>query len=399
MPARSILRAGFRLALTHVCRCVPVVDIDSLLAARLGKGRSEGPEAVHGDLADGIWQRVQFHGIALALCETPGALDGLPEQLRERVRDEARLQVLWEETHRSLLQQIFSALSEADVSCLVFKGTGLAYSMYDNPAVRRRGDSDLLVRRTELGTTRKVLFELGMTKSGSPSLGQETWLSKAKGGFIHAIDLHWEIIGPPALRELMSVEQCFSRAIALPRLAPAAHTLDHVFTLLRGAINHGLHGVYGYGVDGELQFAADRIIWRLDTHLVAESLADAEWRELLDISSRMGIASLLLQELCKAKETFGNKIPEGILAALEACDKTSPLQGYLWESSEFGRARMNLKACRSWRDFAELASFLLFPDEERMRVLVPTKRAWPLPVLYVYRIVRGCWKLASRKSG
>lgn len=376
-----------------------MVDIDSLLAARLGKGRSEGPEAVHGDLADGIWQRVQFHGIALALCEAPGALDGMPEQLRERVRDEARLQVLWEETHRSLMRQVFSALSEADVSCLVFKGTGLAYSVYDNPAVRRRGDSDLLIRHADLETTREVFRALGLSKSESTSLGQEVWLSDPKGGFIHAIDLHWEVIGPPALRGMMSVEQCFARSIALPGLAPDARTLDHVFSLVREAINHALHGVYGYFVGDELQLAGDRIVWRMDTHLIAENLADEEWRELVEMSSRLGIASLLSQELCKAQETFGTRVPEEVAAALASCDAKGSLQRYMSSTSEFGRLRMNLQACRKWRDFAELATSHLFPAPERMRVLVPTRRSWPLPVLYFYRIVRGCWNLASRKSG
>ena len=64
---------------------------------------------------------------------------------------------------------MFAALNEVQVKPLVLKGGALAYTHYPNPALRPRGDTDLLVAPSARGRTEETLRRLGYTHGGGMS--------------------------------------------------------------------------------------------------------------------------------------------------------------------------------------------------------------------------------------
>lgn len=196
--------------------------IDAWLAQRLAGAAVSLPSSLGSDGAAAIAERVRLHGIALALCRAAPGVGDLPSDVQEPILDEARLQALWEETHRRMLVDILALLQEQAIACLFLKGTALAYSVYEDPAMRRRGDSDLLVLRHQVAKVRKVFKAAGLVPAHDNHFGQETWLFDTGAGFVHAIDLHWETVASPALRKLVPIDACFARNVPLPRLAPTA---------------------------------------------------------------------------------------------------------------------------------------------------------------------------------
>lgn len=372
-------------------------EIDQLLALRLGCEASNPARPISRDHVDLFWDRIQLHGISLAIYESPAAMEGLPEELRKRIKLEAQLQALWEETHKRMMVKVLAAFHSSGIASVVFKGTGLAYSVYENAAIRRRGDSDVLIRAEHLARAREILSDLGLADTQDGHLAQETWILRSGGKFIHAIDLHWEIIGPPALRKLLPLDECIDQSIPLPRLAPHARTLSPVHALLRGAINQALHGKYGYAVGGKKAFVEDRLIWRLDAHLLAQSLDERGWDELVRLSEQKGVAPFMGRILGLSRETFGTQIPDRVESRLERGSDDGALQEYLAQPDTVGAFGMDLRAAGDGRTIADLLRQQFLPSRQHMIERFPDKSGWPMPLLYTYRLFSGFWRHATRR--
>ena len=106
-----------------------------------------------------FWSRIDYHGICVLLHAANTQFHDWPSKLISRIAEEARLAGLWEVTHGAALAKLLKALADAGVDAVLMKGTALAYSVYDDPSARRRGDSDLLIRPADLERARKVLSQ------------------------------------------------------------------------------------------------------------------------------------------------------------------------------------------------------------------------------------------------
>ena len=58
---------------------------------------------------------------------------------------------------------VLAAFERSRVPSLVIKGTALAYSVYADPALRVRGDTDLLVRPEARSSAQQALLNCGFT--------------------------------------------------------------------------------------------------------------------------------------------------------------------------------------------------------------------------------------------
>ncbi len=365
-------------------------EIDRFLAASLWPGERRSADAfAWPEDTSALAERIRFHGIALALSSEKDAMHGWLAALREEIRAEGRLQGIWESSHHGMMVKVLGQLAEAGVDALVIKGTALAYALYNDPAIRKRGDSDVLVRRSQLDAARAALREAGLVPHGDYHFGQETWRQQRGKGFIHYVDLHWEVTGPPSLRHLLDVEECFERAVALPRLAPSARMIEPVHALLRGAINQALHGVHGYFEGGEKLFEESRLIWHYDAHLLARSFGNADWERLVDLATSRGLAPMVASLLSGARASCGTEIPAGVMARLEATGEAGRFADYLARRGALGRMVMDLSAARGAGDVRELLSLHLMPSPEHMRQRFPGRQDWPLSLLYAYRLAAG----------
>src|SRR5437764_84304 len=61
------------------------------------------------------------------------------------------------------LRAVLAAFDASGIRVLIIKGTGLAYDMYPSPELRPRGDTDLLIRESDLDVVRTMLQGRGYT--------------------------------------------------------------------------------------------------------------------------------------------------------------------------------------------------------------------------------------------
>lgn len=376
-------------------------DHDRLLADMI---RGERPWAGVGGLLpeeEGrLWDRIRFHGIAYLVAERLESGAASPDELAQRIRTEAQLQAFWEESHASVLRRLFARLQQAGVAALALKGTALAYSLYAEPAARRRGDSDLLVQQRDLAPTRKVLHDLGLYLRRNPHglQHQETWLCDTGIGFVHAIDLHWQPSESPVMRTAMPADGFFARAQPLGRLHEHARMPSFVDTFIQGAFNQAWHGRHGYLVDGENLVGHGRLIWMIDNARLMATFAPDDWESLTRSARDHGFAPICLAALEQAEGWLGAEAPVEVLDALRKAPQKTVLVKRIESTNLIECFLADLAALPRWRDKAAFILAHALPSRAHVREKYPAQAAWPLPLLYARRGVEAVLRWRALRS-
>ena len=273
------------------------------LARALAAIAPEGPDAVPPQQpVEQVAARLRFHGIAGLLAADVAGMAVHPPWLAKAIADEARMQRLWEDTHRQLLLPVVAGLAAAGIPPLLLKGTALAYGVYPDPAMRARGDSDLLVSPDRLSQARNVLRQAGFVRSShnSAATHQEDWWADSGFGMRHGIDLHWRTSSSAAMEAIVPARELLASRQPLPRFSPEACAPALVHTFLQVHINQFAHSANGYILDGTYVQGSDRLGWTVDVHLIAKSLTAQEWSELTQISLATGVAPSVAASLRRA---------------------------------------------------------------------------------------------------
>ena len=369
-------------------------EIDRFLAAALSQDDVAWPTHWGPDPAGTeVMRRIAYHGISGLLSNRLRALHGWPLEVLARIRELSLAQAMWETRHRAVLAQLVGAFAEAGVRSLFLKGTGLAYDLYQNPAARARGDTDLLVARDQLQHARRVLTDLGFVVD--PNVAglsddlhlQEIWRLDHPDESRHDIDVHWQVMNSFALSQIIGVEACFASAIALPRLARRALTLDHVTMLVHTALHKATHLVSPYFSDGQAYYGGDRLIWSYDIHLLAQAFSENDWTHLLRVARKDGIAEVCLAALVCARDGLGTPVPGEVLDDLQAAVPEDRQSGFLLRSGQLGRAWRDLHALAGWRSRAAYIHSRVLPPQAFVRAKYPELAGRPLFVLYLRRVM------------
>lgn len=349
-----------------------MTETDTILALGLrGVALSEAP-----DLAS----RAAYHGVGPLLLARTGA---------EVFRDDARVLAMWELRHRHVVVGLLQALASAKVRCVVMKGTALAYGLYPEPALRPRGDSDLLIAPEDLDPARAILRERAFVplfdQDTAPDAGrsQEPWRLVSPDGSAHDIDLHWQPLNGPSLAVILPTAEALRDAIPLPRLRPGALALSHPHSFLHACVHRAMHILSPYFMGGEAHYGGDRLIWLCDIDLLVKAMTPEDWAIVLDRAETTGIAGVCRQALLDAARLLGTAAPE---AALDRLAATPPgaLSDYLLRSGRIGRALSDLKAL-GHREALRHAAYWVFPPASFIRMKYPRSRL-PLGLLYLRRI-------------
>ncbi|MDJ0641439.1 MAG: nucleotidyltransferase family protein [Erythrobacter sp.] len=333
--------------------------------------------------------RITFHGIALLLIEAGSKLIDWPKELVEAIREQARLQSFWELSHKRMLADLIEALDLAGIDALVLKGSALAYSVYPEPALRRRGDSDLLIEATDRDMVRAVFRASGFSQWSDVRPLQECWQSSHVLGFDHTVDLHWRLSASPAVSALLESNLQRRRVVALPDLSANAKGIGPIDNLLLICINRAAHGRFGYQVGDAVLFENDRLIWALDIHLLVAKFSETDWEELSQSARASGSSDIVLAGLNLARRSLGTEIPSAALNALEQGSGDARLRHYLAYASGRERFMLDLLASPSLNEKIRLIALKLFPTKEQLLERYPDANHWPLAVLRVRRLVSG----------
>lgn len=337
-----------------------------------------------------------------ALCRSE--VVGLPAELRQACRDATRAQAVYELAHRAEMIRVFDALAAGGATALVLKGTALAYNLYANPALRPRGDTDLLIPEALRGATDRALEQLGYRQSeggeGDLIHYESNWERADPSGLVHVLDIHWRTNNSQVLSRLIEYDELAARAVALPALGPHARALSPVDALLFACIHRAGHAHAPVYVDGVPHFGIDRLIWLYDIHLLVPRLTAPELEDFVNRARARRMTTICRDALARARERFATAIPPGVMDALDALhagSRVEPSARFL-SGSRFRLMVDNAVAMRSWRERMAWLRQIALPSAAHMRRKYPdTASAW-LPLLYLRRATAGVARLFKRDA-
>ena len=228
-----------------------------LLTEAVRRGEASWPREWRGeDLLEGVLVRIDYHGVGALLNEARDCLDGWPQSILDEVRARALAQSMWELRSEALISPLLERLAARHLPSLLLKGSALAYDLYPNPALRARGDTDLLVRGADVEAAREVLRDTGLRRQFLAEdlpeglRAQESWVFAASDGSTHVLDLHWHVLNAPALYEAFDFEVLWRTKRPLKRLGEAAFAPSRPMMLAHACVHRAFHECAPYFVGG-----------------------------------------------------------------------------------------------------------------------------------------------------
>jgi len=228
-----------------------VSQLDSRLLVRLASisaGRPAGWPLTAADGADERTQQLALEHGLLPLVDYRLRHSELsaevPESLAELARDSARKQLMIDAMTGGEIQTLTDKLADAGVRCVLLKGVALAWSLYPESWTRPRQDTDALILRKDLETTRDVLQTLGYHQvdamQGQSVFQQESWRRTLAPGITHELDLHLELTNSHAFNRGVDPQAIIDERVAIPSLGAQAFGPSHKHALLHAAIHRVL---------------------------------------------------------------------------------------------------------------------------------------------------------------
>jgi hypothetical protein len=329
------------------------------------------------------------------ICRQPD-LTPWVQSVRQTLADDARSQAAEELLLRRELAAVLEALAAENIVPILLKGTALAYTHYDAPSLRRRRDTDLLIRRDQVEATRRVLAGLGYASppwcKGEVLFCQFPLKKTDAFGVVHALDVHWKISTQPVFADVLSVEEIVAGAKELSALGSPAWVAGPVHALLLACIHPVMH-----------HRNAGAIVWVYDIHLLASRLTAAEIEQFVDLAIARRVAAICAHQLDLAGRLFGTCWPASALARLTAARHREPSAAYLLPDRRWHHElAAGFQALPGWRDRLRLLREVALPNPRYMLdaygVPADSMRALLLPLLYLHRLVTGAGKVLSGRK-
>jgi len=336
----------------------------------------------------------EFHGITALLWARAGTtLDAAPG--RRDVIDAMGPTIRWHVARELALQyelgQVLETARARGPSPLVLKGTALAYSLYPEPSVRERHDTDLLVSPDDKGMMVELLESLGYVGdliAGEHWATSERSFTKPIGpGIASRIDLHWRLSNSPMFWRPQLDWSCLKgRAQHLKALSDAAYCPTRFVLLLHACIHRAGHARAPMTLNGHAYVASSRLIWLYDIHLLASAFDDAAWADFLELANGAQVREICRVALSESTVKFQTQIPPGVVDVLAGGPpehSVSHIRSSEWRVKilEF-RALPSLKARSGW-----LREHLV-PRREYMQARFGGGRRRSLVALHMKRLCR-----------
>ena len=317
-----------------------------------------------------------------------------PPDIRDELARYVRTMAVKEFVREQEIVTAIDRLASEGVHPILLKGTALAYSAYTVPSSRPRGDTDLLIRRDEVDTARRVMSGLGyaqpLQSDGELQLCQ-FWVERRDRHHVnHAFDFHWKISTQPVFADLLTYDELSAEAVPCAALGRHARTAGPLHALLIACLHPVMH-----------HRNIERLLWIYDIHLLARPLSTAEWKRFADLVTVKKVAAVSAHGLAQARARLGTSIPDQVIERLAAPVTAEPSAAYLRPERRWSDELVSsLGSLPRWPDRLRLLREIVFPSPRYVLMAYGfTATAMPLlPALYAHRILRGAWNmLAGRK--
>jgi len=254
----------------------------------------------------------------------------------------------------------------------------------------------LLFRESELRDVIGILLELGYVGS-DPQVDlltsyQCSFSRRDSFGVQHSLDIHWKINNAHVFAEKFTFDDLFTQAVRITSLAPSALGLSCVHALLLACMHRFGHAHAPFYTDGGVVHAGDHLRWVYDIHLLCSVLNDAEWSEVLMLSSEKKIAKYCIDGLAAASDAFLTRVPSETMSDLRAAALNEGASAHALRSSATAWFLVNLCALPNLRRRITLLKQVVFPPRAYMIEKYKINNRLALPFLYGYRSASGILK-------
>jgi hypothetical protein len=309
-----------------------------------------------------------------------------PTAVREELRRHALGAAAAEVARQERLSGVLRSLHDAGIDVLVLKGSALAYQLYPSPELRTRGDSDLLIRRADLGRIRTVMASLDAEEL--PGSGDELILRQAvfvtTSGSREVFDFHWSVTNAELFARGFDFDALSRRSVPIRALSPHARGLGRSDALLLASIHRVAH-----------HHGSDRLIWLYDIRLLREAMPDEELRDFWTAAAEQEVVTVCIDSLELARDWFGGaESGATMFLTPERIARREPSAEYLRQGRRRGHQEWSdLAALPGWPTRLRRLRQLAFPPREYMRRRYGNH---PLALLYAYRGVVGIARMFRR---
>lgn len=351
---------------------------------------SDNPE-----LAVRIADLARLHGVTSLLAHLLSSRDpaGRPDALAALLRDHLRHEAARELVIEAELHRLCAALHAGGVPHLLFKGAPLAYSIYPEPYLRTRCDTDLLVAEHQRDAADALLRSAGYAPDeeaagGEIASSERMYTRQLPCAVGHVVDLHWRLSNLQAFANALDFETLWADSRRVPRLGPSARMPGLVHALLIACLHRAGHLTPAREVEGFEYATGNRLIWLYDIHLLAQRLDGADWDRFVSEAGARGLRAVCLDGLKTAREHLHVPVPEGVLDALSRPGPRELAAGHL-HGGRWRRHLVDLQAVPDWRGRGRLLREWLFPPASYMLRKYGARSRTALPWLYVRRVLGG----------
>lgn len=327
------------------------------------------------------------HGVGPLVWSALGETGG-EAHLRSLLAHDARAAATRDLFIQRDMQATLAALSAAGIPALVIKGSALAYTLYPEPWLRPRIDTDLLVSIDNVSSAACVLEQRGYSRSDALSTGtlvshQIAFERLDANGVHHIVDLHWKIVNPQVLADTLPFHELWGDARPAPALGPAARVPSDIASAALACI-HRLAHHQGH----------DRLIWLYDLRLLTTRFDTNAWTALQHLARTKGIAGLCLDGLRETADLFGTAIPTEVTSELgRSAPREASSKQYLHGQVQKRDVLLSdLKHLRGWDARLRLVREHVFPPAAFIRQRYGVRSSWLLPALYLHRLVTGTYR-------
>ena len=280
------------------------------------------------------------------------------------------------------------ALAQQRLAVIVLKGVALVETVYGHPGLRPMSDVDLLIRREDFRTVRKVLEGFGYTPlrrethSGVLEEHENEMAFRKPGRFPAEVDVHWSLFDSPYYQRTIAMDWFWESAkstevngVSIPVLGIEAliiHLCGHL------ALHHKALGLLWWNDIAEvLAMHRDRI----------------DWKELLVRTESYELILAVREVLVALAHDWRALVPRDVLRRLTEM-RPGPNEARQFErlsrQQPAGlRFWADLRAIPDWGRRLRFARTNLFPSSEYMRQRYGIPHPLLLPAYYPYRWYRG----------
>jgi len=339
------------------------------------------------EVAQTFVARAEFHGVVGVLCGSAHSLPEWPSPVTASLRDAARRAALAEQVETAAIRSLIERLGQSGIALLLLKGAALAYLAYPSPAMRPRGDTDMLIRAADLAAVRHHLAASGWRRASSPHTRQlqESWQLECALGIVAVLDLHWQPSERPVLQKILREEDFWQGRVVMPRLGPHVFAPDGLRLLVHGAVNQLWHQTRGVHVAGIRVVDSQRLIWSVDCHVITARFTPEDWAALIAFCGECDAGAIVAAALAQAERTIGLVLPDGLLAQLEPASGRSAAFEYITGFDELANALADLRAARGLAERAQILHHLAVMKREQLEERYPHSRHWPTALLHLRR--------------